>query len=82
MNQDRGKKMNKVFINDKPGNLYSMNEKSCRLTSHKQQTVLAKQGIKPVQLTSPEYGENVSIVGDGKSLGQAILPFIPFKGKD
>lgn len=97
MNPARAQKMNKVIVNDyftklksiftklelfdKPGNVYNMDEKGCRLTIHKQQTVLAKKGAKRVHLTAPEHGENVSIVGCGNALGQAIPPFILFKGK-
>lgn len=97
MNPARAQKMNPGIVNDyfaklkailtelelfdKPGNVYNMDEKGCRLTIHKQQTVLAKKGAKRVHLTAPEHGENVSIVGCGNALGQAIPPFILFKGK-
>lgn len=73
--------LTKLKLFDKPGNIYNMDEKGCRLTIHKQQLVLAKKGAKRVHLTAPEHGENVSIVGCGNALGQAIPPFILFKGK-
>ncbi|XP_072394980.1 uncharacterized protein [Diabrotica undecimpunctata] len=83
--KDYFKKLEEVFIKlelfDKPGNVYNMDEKGCRLTIHKQQTVLAKKGAKRIHLTAREHGENISIVGCGNTLGQAIPPFIPFKGK-
>ncbi|KAK9679761.1 DDE superfamily endonuclease [Popillia japonica] len=101
MNPARAQKMNRFIVNDyfsklkdifiklelfdKPGNVYNMDEKGCRLTIHKQQTVLARKGAKRVHLTAPEHapehGENVTIVGCGNALGQAIPPFILFKGK-
>lgn len=34
-----------------------------------------------MHLTAPEHGENVSIVGCGNALGQAVPPLILFKGK-
>ncbi|XP_072395012.1 uncharacterized protein [Diabrotica undecimpunctata] len=79
------KKLEEVFIKlelfDKPGNVYNMDEKGCRLTIHIQQTILAKKGAKRIHLTAPKHGENVSIVGCGNALGQASPPFIVFKGK-
>lgn len=97
MNMARAQKMNKPIVDDyfhklgetikklklfdKPGNIYNMDEKGCRLTIHKQQIVLAKKGAKRVHLTAPEHGENVSIVGCGNALGQSVPPFVLFKGK-
>lgn len=97
MNPARAQKMNPIIVTDyfnklketleklelfdKPGSVYNMDEKGCRLTIHKQQTVLAKTGVKRVHLVAPEHGENVSIVACGNALGQAIPPTILFKGK-
>lgn len=97
MNPARAQKMNPFIVNDyfgklkdvytklklfdKPGNVYNMDEKGCRLTIHKQQSVLAKRGAKRVHLVAPEHGENVTIVACGNALGQAIPPMIIFKGQ-
>ncbi|KAG5891635.1 hypothetical protein JTB14_001805 [Gonioctena quinquepunctata] len=97
MNPARAQRMHRFIVNDyfmklnavftklglfhKPGNVYNMDEKGCRRTIHKQQTMLAKKDAKRVHFTAPEHGEHVSIVGCGNALGQAILPFILFKGK-
>ncbi|XP_050304697.1 uncharacterized protein LOC126742166 [Anthonomus grandis grandis] len=71
----------KLKLFDKPGNIYNMDEKGCRLTIHKQPIVLARKGAKRVHLTAPEHGENVSIVGCGNALGQSVPPFVLFKGQ-
>ncbi|XP_050505987.1 uncharacterized protein LOC126884181 [Diabrotica virgifera virgifera] len=97
MNMARAQKMNKTIVDDyfhklrdtieklnlfdKPGSIYNIDEKGCRLTIHKQQIVFARKGAKRVHLTAPEHGENVSIVGCGNALGQAIPPFVLFKGQ-
>ncbi|KAG5869083.1 hypothetical protein JTB14_027511 [Gonioctena quinquepunctata] len=58
-----------------------MDGKACRPIIHKQQTVLMCRGTERVQLTAPEHGGEVRIVGCGNTLGQATPPFILFKGK-
>lgn len=54
--------MTRLDIFDKPQLIYNIDEKSCRLALHKQQTVYARKGEKRVHLVASEHGENVSIV--------------------
>lgn len=97
MNPGRAAKLNKFIVNDyynklkevmtrldifdKPQLIFNMDEKGCRLSLHKQQSVYAKKGSKRVHMVAPEHGENVSIVSCGNALGQVIPPMILFKGK-
>ncbi|CAG4931330.1 unnamed protein product [Parnassius apollo] len=58
-----------------------MDEKGCRITVHKQNTVLAEKGSKRVHLIAPEHAENVTIAMCVNAIGTAIPPMILFKGK-
>ncbi|KAJ2954232.1 hypothetical protein O0L34_g2477 [Tuta absoluta] len=96
LNHARGQKLNKnivahhfkevkklydeLGIHYNPERLYNMDEKGCRLTMHKQPTVLAEKGAKRVHLQASEHGENVTIVGCANAVGNPIPPMIIFKG--
>lgn len=67
-------------LHDHPERLYNMDEKGCRLTLHRQPIVLAEKGTERVHMQASEHGENVTIVGCGNALGNAIPPMILFKG--
>ena len=97
MNPARGQKLNRNIVGDhfeklkalmefidvfdKPAQIFNMDEKGCRLTLHKNQTVYAQKGSKRVHQQGQEHGENVSIVACANALGMAIPPMIIFKGK-
>lgn len=66
---------------DHPEKIYNMDEKGCRLTLHRQPTVIAQKGAKRVHLQASEHGENVTVVGCANALGNAVPPLILFKGK-
>ncbi|CAB3226678.1 unnamed protein product [Arctia plantaginis] len=77
MNPARAQKLNKPIVQQHfqsirklydeldilrhPERLYNMDEKGCRITVHKQHTVLAEKGSKRVHLIAPEHAENVTI---------------------
>lgn len=97
MNQARAQKLNRFIVSDyftklkkflsemeifdKPERIYNMDEKGCQLAVHHQQKVLAKTGVKRVQLVAPEHGENVTIVACGNAVGNVIPPMVIFKCK-
>ncbi|KAJ0180927.1 hypothetical protein K1T71_003012 [Dendrolimus kikuchii] len=72
---------NELDIPQHPERLYNMDEKGCRITLHKQQTVLAEKGSKRVHLIAPEHAENVTIAMCVNAIGTAIPPMILFKGQ-
>ncbi|CAK1582436.1 unnamed protein product [Parnassius mnemosyne] len=72
---------NEMDILQHPQKLYNMDEKGCRITVHKQNTVLAEKGSKRVHLIAPEHAENVTIAMCVNAIGTAIPPMILFKGK-
>ncbi|CAB3239735.1 unnamed protein product [Arctia plantaginis] len=77
MNPARAQKLNKPIVQQHfqsirklydeldilrhPERLYNMDEKGCRITVHKQHTVLAEKGSERVHLIAPEHAENVTI---------------------
>ncbi|XP_026328035.1 uncharacterized protein LOC113236244, partial [Hyposmocoma kahamanoa] len=97
MNPARAQKLNKSIVEQHfqavkklydeldilrhPEILYNMDEKGCRITVHKQQTVLAEKGSKRVHLIAPEHAENVTITMCVNAIGTAIPPMILFKGQ-
>lgn len=97
LNPARAQKLNHFIVDDyfktlndllertglkyKPGNIYNMDEKGCRLMLHHQQRVLAEKGSKRVHLVGSEHGENVTIVACANALGHVIPPMILFKGQ-
>ncbi|KAJ2952374.1 hypothetical protein O0L34_g4658 [Tuta absoluta] len=68
-------------LHDHPEKVYNMDEKGCRLTLHRQPTVIAQKGAKRVHLQASEHGENVTVVRCANAVGNAIPPLILFKGK-
>lgn len=96
LNQARGQKLNKAIVSHhfneveklytelniqyNPERIYNMDEKGCRLTMHKQPTVIAKKGAKRVHIQVSEHGENVTIVGCANAVGNPIPPKVIFKG--
>lgn len=97
LNPARAQKLNHFIVDDyfeklknlldrtglkyKPGNIYNMDEKGCRLMLHHQQKVLAEKGSRRVHLIGSEHGENVTIVACANALGHVIPPMILFKGQ-
>ncbi|XP_052742085.1 uncharacterized protein LOC128198842 [Bicyclus anynana] len=97
MNAARAQKLNKVIVQQHfqsirklyneldilrhPERLYNMDEKGCRITVHKQHTVLAAKGSKRVHLIAPEHAENVTIAMCVNAIGTAIPAMIIFKGQ-
>lgn len=97
LNPARAQKLNHFIVDDyfeklknllertglkhKPGNIYNMDEKGCRLMLHHQQRVLAQKGARRVHLIGSEHGENVTIVACANALGNVIPPMILFKGQ-
>lgn len=67
-------------LHDHPEKIFNMDEKGCRLTLHRQPTVIARKGERRVHLQAAEHGENVTVVGCANALGNAIPPMILFKG--
>ncbi|XP_047535783.1 uncharacterized protein LOC125070127 [Vanessa atalanta] len=97
MNPSRAQKLNKFIVSDhfdkvkslreklhienRPECLYNMDEKSCRISLHHQQTVLAQKGIKRLHQIANEHAESVTVVGCVNAVGNAIPPMILFRGK-
>lgn len=97
LNPGRAQKLNKLIVTQhfkeiqelydeldivqNPQRLYNMDEKGCRLTIHKQPTVLAQKGIKRVHLVAPEHAENVTVAACVNALGNPVPPMVLFKGK-
>lgn len=59
-----------------------MDEKSCRITVHKQNVVFAKKGYLRINLVALEHAENVTIAMCVNSVGNAIPPMISMAPKD
>ncbi|CAH2084962.1 unnamed protein product [Euphydryas editha] len=72
---------NELDILEHPERLYNMDEKGCRITVHKQHTVLAEKGSKRVRLIAPEHAENVTIAMCVNAIGTAIPAMVIFKGQ-
>ncbi|CAB3259083.1 unnamed protein product [Arctia plantaginis] len=97
MNPARAQKLNKPIVQQHfqsirklydeldilrhPERLYNMDEKGCRITVHKQHTVLAEKGSKRVHLIAPEHAENVTIAMCVNAIGTTIPAMIIFKGQ-
>lgn len=75
------KNYEELELRDHPHRLYNMDEKGCRLTIHKQPTVLAQKGTKRVHMVAAEHAENVTVAACVNASGNAIPPMILFKGK-
>uniref|UniRef100_A0A2A4K7W9 HTH CENPB-type domain-containing protein n=2 Tax=Heliothis virescens TaxID=7102 RepID=A0A2A4K7W9_HELVI len=97
MNPARAQKLNKPIVQQHfqsirklydeldilrhPERLYNMDEKGCRITVHKQHTVLAEKGSRRVHLIAPEHAENVTIAMCVNAIGTTIPAMILFKGQ-
>ncbi|XP_060807694.1 jerky protein homolog-like [Amyelois transitella] len=97
MNPARAQKLNKPIVQQHfqnirklydeldilrhPERLYNMDEKGCRITVHKQHTVLAEKGSRRVHLIAPEHAENVTIAMCVNAIGTSIPAMILFKGQ-
>lgn len=57
-----------------------MDEKSCRITVHKQNVVFAEKGYPRINLVALEHAENITIAMCVNAVGNAIPPMIIFKG--
>lgn len=56
-----------------------MDEKSCRITVHKQNVVFAEKGYPRINLVALEHAENITIAMCVNAVGNAIPPMIIFK---
>lgn len=97
LNKARAEKVNPVIVKDhfdklekimtelqlfgKPEKIFNMDEKGCRMTLHKNQSVIAQKGAKRVHLVAAEHAENLTIVACGNAVGHVIPPMVIYKGK-
>ncbi|KAF2893132.1 hypothetical protein ILUMI_13044 [Ignelater luminosus] len=67
--------LEKYELKHQPSEIFIMDEKDCRITLHRQQTVIAKKGNKRIHLVAPEHADCCTIVACANALGNAsVIP--------